>query len=185
MNNNNFERQETKKGLLVTDEFPLGIPPSVFIDLVDSSKDYPSLIFAKWVMQRERSDGVNFQFAGHKYFDGKQICLYCFPPTMNRSFGLEDIVLPLETVGFVIIVDVENLLQLGHMVPEEYSALHWVKKYHLPVIIAVTHSAKIKRDVEKLAQLINFSSEMPIVWCDEDIDFNCVVQTMEVAYSYI
>ena len=182
---NKSEEHDTPKGLRVLDEFPISISPGLFIKNLTPFENYPSFVSAKWLKPNSDNIEISLLFAQYKYLDGKQVSLYCFPEAIDRTLRIEDLESPIETIGFLVIVDVKTLLQLNRKVAKEHSAIHLAKSYHLPIIIAVINSGEIARSADKLSQLIDYSPDMPIVWCDGDIELDFVKRTMDVIYSYI
>ncbi len=182
---NNSKEHDKQKGFLIIDELPLGISPGFFLRYLISQENYLSNVFAKWLKPKGDDTGIGLQLAKHKYPDGKQVWLYCFPEAIDRGFGIEDFEAPVETVGFVVIVDTKRLSLLNEKVPEKHSAINWAKRYRLPIIVTVINSKNIKGNIERLSQLIDNSPDMPIIWCDGDIDYDCVHRTMSTIHSYI
>lgn len=183
------------KGLLVMDELPITILPSIFIKFLTPPEKYPSNLPAKWLKPNGEDIEFGLLFAKHKYQDGKEVCLYCFPEAMERAFGMESLEASIKTIGFLIIVDIKRLLYfkrhatdegfITRQVIEEFGAIRWAKAYHLLTILAVLNSTYIENNLGKLAQLIDYSSDMPVAWCDEDMDYDFVQRTMNMIYSYI
>ena len=182
---NNSEEQDRSKGLRVLDEFPAGISPGIFIEFLSPIGKRLPFAPAKWIKPNGDNIEIRLRFAKYTYPDGKQICLYCLPEAIDQTLRIEDIESPLKTIGFLVIVGIENLQQLNRRVAEEDSAIHLAKSYRLPIIIAVINARMIERDTEKLSQLIDYSPDMPVVWCDGDIDLDFVQEVMDAIYSYI
>ena len=91
----------------------------------------------------------------------------------------------LKPLASLVIVDIENILKANREIIEKYSAIRWAKTYQLPISISVINSNRIGKSAEKLSQLIDYSPNMPIVWCNENLDFDFVQRTMDAIYSYI
>ena len=182
---NKIDENDNLKGILVIDEIPVSIAPAIFIQLLTPPEKYPSHVPAIWLKPNGDNKEISLTFTQHIFADGKQVYLYCFPEAIGHPFGKEDFEAPFETIGFLVIIDVERLLLLDQKVAKNYSAIYWARNYNLPVTIAAINAKKIERSVEKLSQLIDYSPDMPIAWCEGDIDYDSVHRIIDTIRSSI
>lgn len=184
------------KGLLVLDELPASLLPSTFIKFLTPPEKFPSFLPAKWLKPNGEDIEFTMLFAKHKYQDGKEVYLYCIPEAMDRAFGIESLETSIKTIGFLIIIDIKRLLYfhkdvtesevfINQEIGEKFFAVRWAKAYHLPIMLAVVSSRNIENNLGKLSQLIDYSSDMSVAWCDEDMDYDSVQRTMEIIYPYV
>ena len=182
---NPTEEHTKPRGILVLEEFPIPLSPYQFVKFLIPPEKYPYYLPAQWLRSDTTYVETGLLYATCKYSDNRQIGLYCFPEALGLPSRLEDVKSAIETIGFVVIVDIESILGINREIVEKYSAIRWAKPYKLPIIISVIHANRIDKSVEKLSRLIDYSSDMPIIWCDGDIDLDFVQRTMDVIYSDI
>jgi len=179
------EANLTQKGIYVLDEFPISILPGDFIKQLGLYKANLNHLSVKWLKSKDQIIDINLQFAKYTYPDNKQVYIYRFPEAIDRAVRIEDLESSIETIGFLVLVDVESFQQFEHEVARQHSALLRVSTYKLPIILAVVNASIIQRSTEKLSQAVDCTVDMPIVWCDGDINLDFVQQVMDVVYSYI
>jgi hypothetical protein len=138
-------------------------------------------------------DGVYVAFDKNEKFPF--LSLFDIPVSMRRDFLVTDLMFPVPISGFVVIVNTWILVEGVKSLREEgkirrpatpaINDLAWAISHNLPIVIAAVYAKKINRDIDKLSELLTLPINMPVVWCDGEMDKSFTDRVLQTIYEEI
>jgi hypothetical protein len=182
-----------KKSIIILSAFPsTGGETQSFVHSACSNLPFPRTpkLWLKWKNADQHPEGDRL-FSTCKYSSGKQevgeVTLLSSPETLMWNFQLNELHLPFQVIGCVLIVDLHRAFQKRDQIhsqnetrleqerlmgfkeknnPWWRGGVGWIRKHKLPYVVATVEPQTPAITVGELKDLLALEPTVPIVRCD-------------------
>ena len=154
-------RQNSEKGVFVIEE-SIGVDYTEFIHVACPEQEFPTHIYTKWRdPSGKREQGIHLLYGKYERFN---IHLFGLPQSLIRNFTVNDLEVPYEVRGFVLIIKVrgnEPYEELRNM-PDDplFSGLAWIRKHGLPFVIVILNKNRRALQPSQVQNILSLNTQV-------------------------